>query len=106
MLIQECAVNSDELRQIASAALATTRFVTAMNEDGEPEIVEAFFRTSAAPAAAVDNFHSGGVLFQIDIATGKFAPGMIDVPWTPSGITKHPETDTVMPGIVHPDWPP
>ena len=46
-----------------------------MNEAGDPEIVEAYYRTSTRAEAAVDNFHAGGMLFPLDIASGRLRPG-------------------------------
>ena len=80
VMIQECLANHPLLLPFAGSALATTRIVTIPNEIGDPEIVDAFYRTSFLPNAAVDNFHSGGVLFPIDIASGRLLPGFKDVP--------------------------
>ena len=104
MLVQERLENHPEMRPISGSALSTTRVVTMINETGVPEIVDAFYRTSIRPHAAVDNFHSGGVLFPIDIATGMFLPGMTDAAFDQLPITCHPQTGTPMVDRLHPRW--
>jgi hypothetical protein len=104
VLIQECLANHPLLLPFAGSALATTRIVTIPNEIGDPEVVDAFYRTSFVPNAAVDNFHSGGVLFPIDIASGRLLPGFKDVPYEPPKITHHAETGVAMSGCRHPGW--
>jgi hypothetical protein len=105
MLLQERLENHPDLRPVAGTALATTRIVTMFNEDGQPEIVDSFYRTSVVPGVAVDNFHNGGLLFPIDIATGALRPGMGDWPYDERLITHHPETGTRVAGFKHPAWP-
>jgi hypothetical protein len=104
ILVQERAVNHPALQSLAGSALATTRLTTALNEKGTPEIVDAFYRTSAEADAPVDNFHAGGALFPIELPSGRFAPGMLDKRWQSQGITHHPQTHTQMVGVVHPGW--
>jgi hypothetical protein len=104
MLIQENVANHQALRPFAGDALATTRIVTLINESGEPEIVDSFFRTSIHADAAVDNFHAGGMLFPIDIATGAFLPGMTDKAYDAKAVTHHPQTGGLVAGRVHPGW--
>lgn len=105
MLVQERLENHPELRPISGSALSTTRVMTMFNEAGEPEIVDAFYRTSIKPHAVVDNFHNGGVLFPIDVATGLFRPGMVDAAFDQQPLTCHPQTGAPMVGRAHPYWP-
>jgi hypothetical protein len=104
MLLQERVENHGDIRRIAGSALATTRIVTMFDEAGAPEIVDSFYRTSILPGAAVDNFHSGGVLFPIDITCGVLGPGMADAAYSPTAITHHPETGARVAGLMHPGW--
>lgn len=104
VLVQERLENHPELRPISGSALSTTRVVTMFNEAGVPEIVDAFYRTSIKPDAAVDNFHNGGVLFPIDLTTGRFLPGMADAAFDQQPIMCHPQTGTSMVDRVHPRW--
>jgi hypothetical protein len=104
ILIQECLANHAALAPIAGAALATTRVVTFHDERGEPEVVEAFHRTSVVDNAPVDNFHAGGVLFPIDVMTGCMTAGCDNQPGAPLPIFRHPQTGADMPGRPHPGW--
>lgn len=104
MLVQECLENNADLIPISGSALSTTRLVTLMNERDEPEIVEAYYRTSVVPTATVDNFHGGGVLFPVDIATGKLRAGCGEVFNAVSPILEHPETGNTVAGRMLPGW--
>jgi glutathione synthase/RimK-type ligase-like ATP-grasp enzyme len=104
ILIQRRIKNHPALAPFAGSALATTRIVTIFDEEGRPEIVDAFFRTSAEPNAVVDNFHSGGVIFPIDLASGTFRPGMKFKAWGPAKTTHHPQSGELVAGRVHPGW--
>ena len=106
MFAQERIENHPDLQPMAGTALATTRIVTMIDETGEPEIVESFYRTSVSPGAAVDNFHAGGLLFPIDPTTGILRPGFSDGPYNADAVTRHPITGTDMVGTVHPCWRP
>lgn len=106
MLLQERLENHAAIRRIAGAAFSTIRVGTMFNEDGEPEVVDAAYRTSTDPRAAVNNLHAGGLSFAIDVATGLMRPGVSDGPYDPSSpITHHPETGERVAGLMHPAWP-
>lgn len=104
ILIQERIENHPALMRIAGSALATTRIVTMLDESGNPEIVDSFYRTSTHQGAAVDNFHAGGILFPIDIASGRLHPGLSDAAYGSTPIVCHPETSEVIAGSTHPGW--
>ncbi len=104
VLVQERLVNSPSLAKIAGSALCTTRVVTLMNERGKPEIVEAFYRTSVAGGATIDNFHGGGILFPIDLATGTLRPGCGAVFDALKPVTIHPQTGQPVAGQAMPGW--
>jgi hypothetical protein len=104
VLLQECLVNHAELQTFSGSALSTARVTTTVNEQGEPEIVEAFFRTSVVPHASVDNLHSGGVLFPIDVATGRLTAGYVEARLVTDRIEKHPQTGAIVAGEFLPGW--
>ena len=105
MLLQERLENHPDIQQIAGAALSTMRIGTMFNEHGEPEIVDAAYRTSTAPHAAVNNFHAGGLGFPIDVNSGLLSPGVVNGPYDPSSpITHHPQTGARVAGLRHPAW--
>jgi hypothetical protein len=105
ILMQAREVNHPSLAEISGPALATTRFLTMLNETGEPEIAESFYRTSVDPSAPVDNFHAGGTFYVIDPATGRFKPGYAaDFRDRPLTLDNHPVTGVRMAGDKHPGW--
>lgn len=104
MLLQECLINHAELSSFSGSALSTARVVTIMNEQNEPEIVEAFFRTSAVPSAAIDNFHGDGILFPIDFRTGRLAPGCSESKPLTMPVIAHPQTGATVAGKSLPGW--
>jgi len=105
MLLQEKLENHPDIQQIAGAALSTMRIGTMFNEHGEPEVVDAAYRTSTAPHAAVNNFHAGGLGFPIDVTSGLLGPGVVNGPYDPSSpITHHPQTGSRVAGLKHPAW--
>jgi hypothetical protein len=62
-----------ELAGVTAGALPTTRIVTCLNEQGEPEPVIALFRMSIGSNSTVDNMHAGGIAAQPDIKTGRLS---------------------------------
>jgi hypothetical protein len=104
ILLQERLVNHPDLAPFSGSALSTTRVITIVNEEGDPELTEAFLRTSVVPGAAIDNFHGGGVLFPIDVRTGCLGAGCGESkPLTPP-IIVHPETGATVAGKPLPGW--
>lgn len=104
ILLQECLANHRDLEPFVGSALSTVRVVTVVNERDEPEIVEAFFRTSVAADAVVDNFHGGGVLFPIDIRTGRLTPGCREDYDSTEPFVAHPQTGVTIAGRLLPGW--
>ncbi|MFO1184115.1 MAG: sugar-transfer associated ATP-grasp domain-containing protein [Bauldia sp.] len=105
VLLQHRAANHRDLAGLSSAALATTRIVTIWNERDEPEVVEAFYRTSTSPSAPVDNFHAGGTFYPLDIASGTlregFGPRFAE---RPVPLETHPLSGQRMAGRPLPGW--
>lgn len=106
ILVQRRLANHRDLAAMSGPALATTRIVTIWNEAGEPEVVEAFYRTSTTHEAAVDNFHAGGTFFTVDVASGDLQPGFgQDFAMHPATLVTHPLTGAAMAGRQLPGWP-
>jgi hypothetical protein len=83
LLVQHRIRNHPDLADVTTGALATARLMTAINEKNEPEVVLAVFRMGLTPDSPVDNFHAGGLVTSIDLATGELgqasgggSPGM------------------------------
>ena len=102
-LLQRRALNSEELREIAAPSLSTLRVVTVQDETGEPEIVDAFYRTAVAANAAADNYHSGGCWFPVDRQTGVLLEGFrAGFERRPVRERLHPITGAPVAGRQHP----
>jgi hypothetical protein len=71
LVVQRRLVNHPDLLDLTTGALATARLMTVLNEKGGFEVGCAVFRTPAEPDATVDNFHAGGLVCGIDLATGE-----------------------------------
>ena len=69
-LIQARVVNHPEIADLTPGALSTVRLLTILNEQGEPEAVNAAFRMAISKTSPVDNFHAGGIAAAVDMATG------------------------------------
>jgi hypothetical protein len=105
-LIQPRVVNHPDIVDLTPGALSTVRLLTILNEQGEPEAVNAAFRMAISKTSAVDNFHAGGIAAAIDMATGALgaATGLGlggDFRWHET----HPLTGAQIRGRVLPDWP-
>lgn len=105
LLLQRREHNHLSLADIAGPALSTIRLVTIINESGEPEIVDAFYRTAVRVTAPVDNFHAGGTWFPMD-GKGVLQPGYAaDYAARPVRQTRHPLTGKEVSGTTHPGAP-
>jgi len=105
-LIQARLVNHAGIVDLTPGALSTVRMLTILNEQGEPEAVNAAFRMAISTKSAVDNFHAGGIAAAVDMATGTLgaATGLGrggDFRWHEA----HPLTGGRIRGRVLPHWP-
>jgi hypothetical protein len=101
-LIQPRLVNHPDIVDLTPGALSTVRLLTILNEQGEPEAVNAAFRMAVSKASAVDNFHAGGIAAAVDLATGTLgaATGLGDLRWHET----HPLTGAQIRGRCLPNW--
>jgi hypothetical protein len=105
-LIQARLVNHPAIVDLTPGALSTVRLLTILNEQGEPEVVNAAFRMAISRTSAVDNFHAGGIAAAVDMATGTLgaATGLGrggDFRWHET----HPLTGGPIRGRRLPHWP-
>ncbi|HYD08322.1 MAG TPA: sugar-transfer associated ATP-grasp domain-containing protein [Reyranella sp.] len=105
-LIQARLVNHPEIVDLTPGALSTVRLLTILNEQGEPEAVNAAFRMAISRSSAVDNFHAGGIAAAVDMETGTLgaATGLGlggDFRWHET----HPLTGGRIRGRRLPHWP-
>ncbi|MBU0583793.1 MAG: hypothetical protein KKB66_14855 [Alphaproteobacteria bacterium] len=102
-VLQEVLENGQEIRPFAPFALSTFRIVTMLDESSEPTVVVGQFRTATMADSPVDNFHAGGCLFHIDLATGLFGKGERgDYSENPKTIEQHPATGNQISGVPVP----
>ena len=106
-LIQPRLVNHPDLADLTPGALSTVRLLTILNEQGEPEAVNAAFRMAISKTSPVDNFHAGGIAAAVDMASGTLgaATGLGlggDFRWHDT----HPLTGAKIRGRVLPSWQP
>ncbi|MEO9874999.1 MAG: sugar-transfer associated ATP-grasp domain-containing protein [Anderseniella sp.] len=105
LLVQEAAVNSAEIRAFGGRALSTVRLVTLRTSDGVIRPVQAGTRVASNSDAVVDNYHSGGVYFHVDYATGQIGQGTsMDFPDNPVYLTQPPGADIRLTGSVVEGW--
>jgi hypothetical protein len=105
-LIQPRMMNHPDIIDLTPGALSTVRLLTILNEQGEPEAVNAAFRMAISKSSAVDNFHAGGIAAAVDMATGILgaATGLGlggDFRWHET----HPLTGAQIRGRRLPNWP-
>jgi hypothetical protein len=104
-LLQLRLVNHPDIADLTPGALSTVRLLTVLNEQMEPEAVNAAFRMAINKSSPVDNFHAGGIAAAIDMQTGALgrASGLGlggDFSWH----EKHPLTGGKILGRRLPDW--
>jgi hypothetical protein len=104
-LIQARMVNDPDIADLTPGALSTVRLLTILNEQGEPEAVNAAFRMAISRTSAVDNFHAGGIAASVDLATGTLGPATGlglggDFRWHDT----HPLTGAQIRGRRLPNW--
>jgi len=105
MLIQKRAVNHPELQDLCGAALSSMRMMSIRNAQGDVEVLFAVFKISGRGGSVVDNFHAGGFVCKVDMASGALGPA------TDWGIKQpgrwldtHPATGAQITGRVLPQW--
>lgn len=89
-----------EMAEFSINSVNTVRAVT-VYADGEVHLLYAAFRMGGGDAV-VDNFHNGGVLALIDVATGEVVTNAIDL--KARVYENHPTTGKPIKGFVIPHW--
>jgi hypothetical protein len=103
-LIQECLRNHPELTGL-SAGLTSLRITSCKNESGGFEVTNAVLKMSLAAGVTVDNFHQGGAVCQVDVATGEIGPAWDSWSKRPCVIHHaHPATGVRIAGMRLPCW--
>ncbi len=105
MLIQPRAINHPELQDLCGAALSSMRIMSVRNGQDDVEVLFAVFKISGRGQSVIDNFHAGGSVCKVDMATGELGPATdwgIKQPgrW----LDEHPETGAQITGRRLPLW--
>ena len=105
LLVQEAAVNNSRIRAFGGRALSTVRLVTLRTSDGAIRPVQAGIRVAGKAAAIVDNFHAGGVYFDVDYRTGEIGEGLsMNFPADPVYLLQPPGSDIQLTGSIVEGW--
>ncbi len=106
LVVQERLRNHHRLSSICGSALSTSRIITVLNEEDEPEIVHGFWRMATDSDSVVDNFHSGGTAWiSNEFETGNIALGVDQGSMTRQDIQlRHPVSGEEIAGTHHPFW--
>ena len=103
-LIQECLKNHPDLMQFGGG-LTSLRVTTCKTEAGTFEVTNAVMKMSLA-GSSVDNFHQGGAVCRVDVATGEIGPAWDNWLRRPCVVHDiHPTTGNRIAGTRLPCWP-
>ncbi len=100
-LIEEYITQHPEIARLNASTVNTVRVYTLIDKTGVCEIIFAMLRVGTADAC-VDNFHSGGVGYVIDIDLGVVKQPGLDI--MGNEYLCHPGTNVLMPGFKVPRW--
>jgi hypothetical protein len=104
-LIQECLENHPELARFGGG-LTSLRITTCKTETGGFEVTNAVLKMSLAAGSSVDNFHQGGAVCRVDVATGEIGPAWDNWIKHPCVLhDRHPVTGARVAGVRLPYWP-
>lgn len=100
-LIEEYIAQAPELARPNSSSVNTIRAYTLINKKGTCELIFAALRVGG-PNARVDNYHSGGVGYAIDLDSGIISQPGADM--MGNRYIYHPSTNFLMVGFRVPRW--
>lgn len=101
-LIEEAIVGHPEMN-FGGNAVNTIRMYTLLDKDGTPHLIKAILRASTGKTD-VDNFHDGGVIYEVDLETGIICSKGRNIESLEEDIIVQPNTDIVMIGRKIPNW--
>jgi hypothetical protein len=104
-LIQECLRNHPDLMRFGGG-LTSLRITSCKDESGGFEVTNAVLKMSLAAGSSVDNFHQGGAVCRVDVATGEVGPAWDNWIKRPCVLHHaHPGTGAAIAGMMLPCWP-
>ncbi len=98
-IVEEYFYQNGFLHDVNPSSLNTIRVTTARNKNGIKPLYS-YFRAGGA-GSAVDNLHSGGVSYPIDVDTGIIHEGHT---YKEYGIVNHPSSNIKVAGYQIPNW--
>ncbi|WP_373749028.1 sugar-transfer associated ATP-grasp domain-containing protein [Bacteroides heparinolyticus] len=99
-MMEEVSQNHPEI-SFGGMALNTIRVYSFLDAQGKPHILKAVLRCGTG-TNIVDNFHSGGVGYEIDLNTGIVIS--VGRSWDREDIVVHPGTNLSVIGMHIPEW--
>jgi hypothetical protein len=105
-VVRPTVTNHRGIADLSNGALSTARIVTCRNERGAFEVTNAVFRMACRANSVVDNFHAGGIVAKVDVATGVLGRAVEGGRWgTGTGWhDRHPVTEAQIAGRRLPCW--
>jgi len=100
-LVEECIVQHPEMSRMYPHSVNTLRFVTILDDDGEPHIVYAVMRMGNN-GSVVDNLNAGGIAAPIDTDAGVISSVAFDKKI--NYYDRHPATGVDIVGFRIPLW--
>ncbi len=91
------------LAEIYPHSVNTIRLIVFKKDGVTPEIGNAYLRIGSLKSGYVDNTAAGGMLAQIDPATGRFGDAKILEHGRIADCPRHPDTDVAIEGVI-PHW--
>lgn len=105
LILQPRIVNHAALEGFSNGVLTTVRVLSCLDEQGDPEIIDAVFRMAIGSNRTVDNFHAGGILASIDLDTGRLGRASnLGTDARLGWLDAHPDTGRQITGEVLPMW--
>lgn len=101
--VEDFLEQSAEFMRFNQDSLNTVRVWVLEGEPGTPEVIGAYLRVGRV-GAAIDNASAGGIMFPIDIRTGKLLPGLTKHTPHRENIHEHPDHHGPVVGHRLEDW--
>ena len=102
MLIEDAIVAHPDMN-FGGKAVNTIRMYTLLDRKGDVHHIKAILRASTGESH-LDNFHGGGIIYEVDLATGVVCSKGRSITSLEEDIIVQPNTDIVMVGRKIPNW--
>lgn len=102
-LITEYIEMHPTIAEIYPKSVNTIRMIVFKKDGTTPELGNAYLRIGSSASGYVDNTAAGGMLAEIDVASGRFGNAQALVRGRVEPCPRHPDTDVLIEGLV-PHW--